>query len=200
MNKLSLLATALKIWLPLAQLILASYASGQGPLGVLPPPTPPPPAFQPGGLRLEHELVRRARGLPDFIKNPTLTELAQAHAEYMQKRGGATHLGPGNTSLWQRVDHAGYSYLGVSECVISGKNAREAVAAWLNSPNSANVLGPWVEVGFGTAERYHCAIYATPGGTARSASQPPAVRATVSRAPVSQWRSIPQPRCQGCGR
>lgn len=196
MNKLNLIALALKIWLPLAQLILASYASGQGPLSL----TPPPPALPAiteslGGLRKEHELVRRPRGLRDFIRNDTLQAVAQAHAEYMQRIRSVTHTGPGNSSVWDRVRASGYQYGALSESVTyTYGTPRDAVAGWVAGSNRENVLSlVWTEVGYGTAGTYHCAIYATrPVGASAAVglrSQPQA-----RRAPVAQYRR------QGCCR
>lgn len=208
MNKLTVLAWALKIWLLIGQWLLAADATliGRGNIrpnpGPFPIPIPePPPPGASGGLRAEHELVRRARGLYDFRKNDKLTKIAQEWAEHCQRIGRIDHFGADGSTPWSRATAAGYAYSGLSENLAWGqRNAREAVQDWLTSPGHAsNVLSAqWTEVGYGQAGIFWCAVYARPAGlqapSAPSQTLPPPLRARPQTRPV--YRS----RCSGCCR
>lgn len=176
---------------------------GRGGIGPFPIPVPqPPPPAPSGGLRAEHELVRRARGLPDYARNPKLTQIAQEWAKHCQRIGRIDHFsgppGPNQSTPWSRATAAGYAYSGLSENLAQGqRNAREAVASWLSSivGHADNVLSAqWTEVGYGQAGNVYCAVYARPAG-ARALAQTAPQRQQVRRAPAPT-----RYRCQRCCR
>lgn len=85
--------------------------------------------------------------------NEKLTQAAQAKAEDMAARDYWSHNTPEGNQPWSFVRQAGYQYYRVGENLAYGfSGSREAVVAWLNSPqHRENVLGDYQDVGFGIA-------------------------------------------------
>jgi hypothetical protein len=108
--------------------------------------------------------LRIAHGLPSYSVNSILMGTAQAQAEYMASIGTWTHLGPGGSTVTQRLLAAGYPLAGDlslggfrSENVVMGYGMTdaEAVASWttdslhLHTMLSTDLL----EIGAGVAEK-----------------------------------------------
>jgi uncharacterized protein YkwD len=117
---------------------------------------------QPGGtmsgsLLSIHNQQRAGVGARPLALNPTLSGVAQAHANEIASFGRLNHQGADGSWPWDRARRAGYPG-GDSHAVNEniGHNMSDppgAVRAWmLSSGHRANLLNPaWNEVGFGYA-------------------------------------------------
>lgn len=97
--------------------------------------------------------LRRVRGLPAGQENPTLTRAAQAHADYICRRGRAEHLDDQGRRPRARAREAGWSGP-VAENVAVARDLSRAFGNLLLSPtHHATLVDPRVRsFGFGQAE------------------------------------------------
>ncbi len=107
---------------------------------------------------------RRRASLPPLAANPLLDRVSQAHAEDMLRRSYFGHRSPEGLSPSERAWARGYRS-GIGENLVEQRfSAKEALDAWLDSPNHRrNILDPGCrEVGLGLA--VGAGYDAAPGG------------------------------------
>ena len=103
--------------------------------------------------------LRREHGLPAYLPNSILMNVAQEHASYMAI-AGVTHLGLNGSTPWQRGLAAGYPLAGdlslggfYSENITAGSNlsVQDAVLSWqADDPHLLTMLSPnLTEIGAG---------------------------------------------------
>jgi hypothetical protein len=98
---------------------------------------------------------RQKNGLPELAVSPLLTEAAQLKANDMATKSYYAHVGPDGKTPLDWLKAAGYNYLNAGEnLVIDRDTSKEAVAAWMNSPeHRENILRPqFTEIGIGVAK------------------------------------------------
>ncbi|MGW0830328.1 CAP domain-containing protein [Streptomyces prunicolor] len=78
------------------------------------------PAADPTGFLTLANSARANAGSPPVSLDPRLTAAAQAHASAMAAAGHLSAESRDGTSVYQRVIHAGYTYLTVGEHLVSG--------------------------------------------------------------------------------
>ena len=132
------------------------------------PVIPPVPADWRDGMLDDHNEIRALRGLPPLKLNPSLDKAAQHHAEWMAQYG-MSHAG-----FSHRFEEVGYNYSNCGENIAQGcEDADACTHMWMGDlGHRANVLGKFVDVGFGMSQGFWCADYGTPaeGGEEFSAS------------------------------
>jgi uncharacterized protein YkwD len=152
----------------------------------VPTPTPvpepvPPPAPQPDAtasrLLDEHNRLRATKNLQPLTLSPKLVAAAQAHADFMARRGRMAHEGIGDGSPWDRIAATGYSMRAAAENVAWNQADVAAVmTAWMNSyGHRANILGGYAEFGGAVAygrdhDPYWTTVFATPGAAVAGAA------------------------------
>jgi uncharacterized protein YkwD len=109
----------------------------------------------------EIDRARAGRGLPRLRGNDRLERAAQRYAEEMARRNFFSHVGPGGSTLVDRLSDVGYLRSGmawsVGEClgwgVSSAATPAGMVRAWLHSPEHRTILlsGAYRDVGIGVA-------------------------------------------------
>ena len=137
------------------------------------PPAPPP--GDPGDPGATAEVValvnaaRAPRGRPPLRMEPRLTAAARGHAAAMAARGLLAHRGADGSTAADRVARQGYAWSAVGEAIGEGyPTAAAMVAGWMaDPPHRAVLLGPYAEIGVGTApdasgSTYWCADLAAP--------------------------------------
>lgn len=95
---------------------------------------------------------RQQAGLAPLQLNPALTTAAYTHSLDMATHDFFGHVGFNGSTLFNRLDAAGYSYTSAGENIAAGfTTARTVVQAWMNSPlHRQNILTPFVEdIGIG---------------------------------------------------
>lgn len=94
---------------------------------------------------------RAANGLGPFTLNGQLNNSAQAKAQHMADNNYWAHVAPDGTQPWYFFEAAGYDYIRAGENLAYGFSTSYATNdGWMNSPSHrANVLGDYVDVGFG---------------------------------------------------
>jgi len=104
-------------------------------------------------LLKETNAARSANGLQPLSLNNALDTSAQLKANDMVEKNYWSHIAPDGTQPWHWFEQAKYSYTTAGENLAYGFNdGSEVSAAWINSPShKANVLGDYVDVGFGIA-------------------------------------------------
>nr|MBN1228337.1 hypothetical protein [Anaerolineae bacterium] len=135
--------------------------------------------------------LRSEQGLPAYLADTTLSELAQAHAEYMGTSGLITHTGPDGLQPRDRVIASGYSDgsgLVVHENIYQGTNATPQIAFdwWFNDAIQYDGMiltsATWIGVGVYTNTNgvvSYTAIFASePTGTPADQEEVPAGDAT----------------------
>lgn len=98
---------------------------------------------------------RQKSGLPELAVSPLLTEAAQLKANDMATKSYYAHVSPDGKTPLDWLKAAGYNYLNAGEnLVIDRDTSKEAVAAWMNSPeHRENILRPqFTEIGIGVAK------------------------------------------------
>lgn len=110
--------------------------------------TPREKAFQ-YALRDAHNAERKKNDKPPLSVAPLLVKAAYEHAKDMAKHQEMTHTGSDGTSADQRVNRAGYKFLGTGENVAAGHTTiAHAVRDWMTSEgHRANILGDFTEIG-----------------------------------------------------
>jgi uncharacterized protein YkwD len=126
----------------------------------------------------EQELMQRVNKerekekLPPLKPNPTLFEVARAHAANMAKQGKAEHVLDGKDQ-YKRIKEAGYRYYWAGENVARTKNATlaDVVEGWMNSKlHREDILfDKFTETGLGIAPGdkewvYYVQVFALPRG------------------------------------
>jgi uncharacterized protein YkwD len=84
--------------------------------------------------------------------NGSLAEASRLHAEEMARYDYFSHSGRDGSNPWDRIERAGYRWRSTGENIAAGqRNAEEAVASWIKSPeHCANLMNPkFTEMGFG---------------------------------------------------
>lgn len=87
---------------------------------------------------------RTAAGLPPFVWDDSLAQVAYAHSKDMGVRGFFDHTNPDGLSPFDRIKNAGISYSRAAENIAAGQTSPEAVVrSWMNSSgHRANILNP----------------------------------------------------------
>lgn len=140
------------ILLALAILLLAPAAASAAPLSA--------PAAQ-GSAGEVIALIndyRSQNGLPAFVQEGTLMQLAQGHSDYQASIQQVTHGGPGGSRPRDRAYAAGYGngqVVFISELITGGftQSPQQALEWWKNSPeHNSYLLSPnYFEIGIGVA-------------------------------------------------
>lgn len=132
-------------------------------------PVVSPPSIKEKASELEEEVVRLVNiersknGLPRFIKDSKLSELARLKSEDMQKNNYFDHTSPKYGSPFQMMKKFGVNYRRAGENIAKGQRSPGAVVkAWMNSPgHRANILNKnFNKIGVG-AHEYRGTIYWT---------------------------------------
>lgn len=94
---------------------------------------------------------RASSGLPPLNLNGQLNNSAQAKAQHMADHNYWSHVAPDGTQPWYFFGASGYSYASAGENLAYGFDSGYAVnQGWMNSAtHRANILGDYVDVGFG---------------------------------------------------
>jgi len=111
-----------------------------------------------GGDRLIRQVLkltngyRQQAGLQPLQLNPILTTAAYGHSLDMATQDFFGHVGSNGSTVFNRLDTAGYRYTAAGENIAAGfTTAKSVVQAWMNSPlHRQNILTPFLEdVGIG---------------------------------------------------
>lgn len=104
-----------------------------------------------GDLFAAANASRAANGLGGFSLNGQLNNSAQAKAQHMADGNYWAHVAPDGTQPWYFFEAAGYNYSRAGENLAYGFSTSYATNdGWMNSASHrANILGDYVEVGFG---------------------------------------------------
>lgn len=97
-------------------------------------------------------LYRQEAGLQPLRLNSTLNAAAHTHSLDMATQDFFGHVGSNGSTVFNRLDTAGYDYTTAGENIAAGfTTAKTVVDAWMNSPtHRQNILTPFVEeVGIG---------------------------------------------------
>ncbi len=98
---------------------------------------------------------RTARGLPEIVASPLLSQPSAAHSEWMASSGNFRHEpGDGGSTPESRATAAGYTWSFIAENIAAGQGSpAEVVTAWLRSEGHCrNMLSPApVDMGLGFA-------------------------------------------------
>lgn len=106
---------------------------------------------------------RQSRGLSILSCDATLSNIAQAHAEDMNRRNYFSHVTPEGKTHSDRIREGGSTYTYVGENLAYGQNSgRAVVEKWMNSPpHRANILrGEFTTMGIGASGKYYVLILA----------------------------------------
>lgn len=129
----------------------------------LPPTDPttlpsPAPSTAQQLLRLHNE----ARGSKSPLAlSAKLAEAAQDHAAWMAEHHKMSHTGANSSDVSDRLVDVGYNWSACGENIAEGyRGPEEVVHGWMNSPgHRRNILGPYLEVGFGVSRGSNGALY-----------------------------------------
>lgn len=104
-----------------------------------------------GDLLAAANASRAANGLSALTLNSQLNNSAQMKANDMVTDNYWSHVAPDGTQPWYWFQLAGYVYAAAGENLAYGfNNGSEVNTAWMDSPtHRANILGNYVDVGFG---------------------------------------------------
>lgn len=124
------------------------------------PPTPKYPDFV-TKLLAGHNEYRAKNGLKPLVLSKKLCQVAQLHSDWM------TTNGLWHTGFPKRLTKLYYNYSNCGENIAwNYKTPEDCTNAWIRSlGHRANILGKFTEVGFGYADAYWCADYATPSNS-----------------------------------
>ncbi len=134
--------------------------------------------------------LRASYGLPAYTINSILMQTAQSHAEYMASIGTVTHIGPGGSSITDRLIAAGYQMQGGyrAENILAGDPNASGWSlvtspAWADADHQNTMLSSnLLEIGAGVAvsggKGYYVIHCARPRGA--SVSYPPAATSVGS--------------------
>lgn len=159
------------------------------------------------GLLSATNSYRAQNGLAPLSLNGRLNNSSQAKAQHMIDNNYWAHVAPDGTQPWYFFNQAGYSYSAAGENLAYGfDSSQAAVDAWMGSPSHrANMLGSYVDVGFGIAngDNYQgnqntviVAHYGTPQAAPAPAPAPqpaPPAPATTKPTPPPATPTAPAP-------
>jgi uncharacterized protein YkwD len=154
-----------------------------------------------GDLLAATNQARASNGLGHLALNGKLNSGAQAKANDMIAKNYWSHASPDGTQPWYFFTNAGYSYTKAGENLAYGfDTSGQVVDGWMNSVgHRANVLGAYVDVGFGIASGANfqggentviVAFYAVPQATPAPAAAPKPAATTT---PPKQVAATPAP-------
>ena len=106
---------------------------------------------------------RLSRGHILLSCDPTLSNIAQAHAEDMYRRNYFSHVSPNGKTNNDRIKESGLPFTYVGENIAMGQNSGRAVVnTWMNSPpHRANILREeFTTMGIGAYGEYYVLILA----------------------------------------
>ncbi|MEX1071937.1 MAG: CAP domain-containing protein [Anaerolineales bacterium] len=170
----------------------------------------PPPQGSPSEVIALINSYRAENGLPAYVENGLLTQLAQGQADWIasQVQTNDIHAGPGGTRPRDRAYAAGYGdgqTIFISEIAKYGigETPGSAVAWWKQSAdhNPTMLASTYIEIGAGVStdgngRYYYVAVTGyIAGGTAPSTSSQPA--AAQPAAPVMIPVTIAEPQADG---
>ncbi|WP_262060463.1 CAP domain-containing protein [Streptomyces sp. STR69] len=147
------------------------------------PGLPNSPAPDPTGFVTLVNSARAKAGCPPVSPDSRLTSAAQAHVSDMAAAGHLSTESRDGTSVYQRVTHAGYTYLTVGEHLVSGpRTPAEFVDYCLRTEQARHTLleqafthvGPAQAVDPRSGDVYWTALWATPittGNLAQTAAK-----------------------------
>ncbi len=180
-------------------------------LSILPVSALAAPAAQgsPGEVVAIINAYRAENGLPAYVENSLLSQLAQGQADWLASQGtpGDVHAGPGGTRPRDRAAAAGYgngqSFF-VSEIgkYSIGETPQSAVDWWKQSPdhNPTMIASTYVEIGCGVSTdgngRYYyiCLTGYVAGGSATTNPQAQAApQAAAAPVMIPVTKADPQP-------
>src|SRR3990172_8145913 len=106
------------------------------------------PLYSADALIAEVNALRAANGLPSYIVDPILMQIAQAHSDYQASIGTLTHYGVDGSRPYQRALAAGFPLAGdvsrggfFSENITGGDNTpAQAVAEWQRDSVHLNTM------------------------------------------------------------
>jgi uncharacterized protein YkwD len=135
-----------------------------------PPPIQPPIEDYASTLLSLHNRERNSRGLPSLQLNWLLNSSAQQEASACALEGRLDHNADGSSPS-QRMRNYGYiSSVDGENIAVGYKDSQSVLKGWYyDLSHRANILGPYVDVGFGRAvgrdgRIYWAADYASPLG------------------------------------
>lgn len=155
------------------------------------------------GLLSATNSYRIQNGLAPLSSNSMLNTSAQNKAQHMIDNDYWAHVAPDGTQPWYFFTQAGYNYAAAGENLAYGfDTSQSTVDAWMASPSHrANLLGNYIDVGFGIANGSNyqggqntviVAHYGTPQSP--PPPPPPAPDPTPPPAPISSTApSSPEP-------
>lgn len=109
---------------------------------------------------------------PPLALNEKLSEVALAHAQYLEAKNTCSHTGVGGSKPKDRVIAAGIKEVAVGENVAASDNptATEFFKLWRDSSgHRKNMLGDWTEIGIGVVGRTAVTVFTKPGYCANDA-------------------------------
>jgi uncharacterized protein YkwD len=156
------------------------------------------------GLLSATNSYRAQNGLGALSLNSQLNSSSQSKAQHMIANNYWSHVAPDGTQPWYFFNQAGYSYAAAGENLAYGFDSSQGtVDAWMASPShKANVLGSYVDVGFGIAngENYQgnqntviVAHYGTPQAAPAPAPTPAPTSTTTPKPTTTPAPSTPVP-------
>lgn len=148
--------------------------------------------------------ARAQNGLGNLSQNGQLNNSAQAKANDMIARDYWSHNTPDGTQPWWFFSQAGYNYSNAGENLAYGfADSASTVTGWMNSPShKANILGAYVDVGFGIANGANYqggenTVVVAHYGTPVAPPPPPAPAPQVqSSAPPAETPATPTPAAE----
>jgi len=106
---------------------------------------------------------RQSRGYTLLSCDPTLSNIAQAHAEDMYRRNYFSHVSPDGKTHNDRISEGGSPFTYVGENIAMGQNSGRAVVnTWMNSPpHRENILREeFTTMGIGAYGKYYVLLLA----------------------------------------
>jgi len=106
-----------------------------------------------GDLLINTNQQRANNGLLALNINSQLNVAAQNKAQHMIDNDYWAHNSPNGVTPWYFINNAGYTYQNAGENLAYGfSTSSGVVSGWMGSPShAANILGDYVDVGFGIA-------------------------------------------------
>ncbi len=133
---------------------------------ILPPDTGPVGSIEAMVISM-HNTARKSEGKPPLKRGPALSKSAQVHAEAMAANSRETHSSLGDGTMQERAARFGY-HGALAENIDAGPfTPQVAFTQWMEDPpHRANILGPYQDIGFGSAANgqiiYYCVDFGSP--------------------------------------
>ena len=102
---------------------------------------------------------------PPLSVDTTLMDVAEAHSVDQAEMGEMSHTGSDGSTLRQRIDRSGYSWMAIGENVAYNyRSAEHVMAGWLSSDGHCrNIMNPmFEELGLGLEDWYWTQVFAKP--------------------------------------